>query len=104
MLKIIFYIKSEKIKLNGESPIYCKIKLNNESVSLSTGKSISSERWNSTNRLRNLLKLEKEKILKKSLELFLLKIEKKYNDLITVTNDISINILKNEILGVQKKS
>ena len=32
MLKIIFYIKSEKIKLNGESPIYCKIKLNNESV------------------------------------------------------------------------
>lgn len=65
MLKIIFYIKSEKINLNGESSIFAKITLGSERTTMSTGKAISAERWNATQRLRAILKLEKEKYLKR---------------------------------------
>lgn len=104
MLKIIFYIKSEKINLNGESPIFAKITLGNQRTTMSTGKAISAERWNATQRLRAILKLEKEKVLKKSLELFQLNIEKKYNSLINVTDDVSIAMLKDEVSEVPKNS
>ena len=102
MLKIIFYIKSEKINLNGESPIFAKITLGNQRTTMSTGKAISAERWNATQRLRAILKLEKEKVLKKSLELFQLNIEKKYNNLINVTDDVTIAMLKDEVSEVPK--
>lgn len=102
MLKIIFYIKSEKINLNGESPIFAKITLGNQRTTMSTGKAISAERWNATQRLRAILKLEKEKVLKKSLELFQLNIEKKYNCLINVTDDVTIGMLKDEVSKVPK--
>lgn len=104
MLKIIFYIKSEKINLNGESPIFAKITLGNQRTTMSTGKAISAERWNATQRLRAILKLEKEKVLKKSLELFQLNIEKKYNSLINVTDDVTIAMLKDEVSEVPKNS
>lgn len=104
MLKIIFYIKSEKINLNGESPIFAKITLGNQRTTMSTGKAISAERWNATQRLRAILKLEKEKVLKKSLELFQLNIEKKYNSLINVTDDVSLAMLKDEVSEVPKNS
>ena len=70
---------------------------------MSTGKSISAERWIATQRLRVILKLEKEKALKKSLELFQLNIEKKYNNLINVTEEVSIAMLKNEIQGISNE-
>jgi len=103
MLKIIFYIKSEKTNLCGESPIYARITLGKETITMSTGKSIAVERWKFTNKLRNITKLEKEKVIKKSLELFELNIEKKYNSLINVSDDVSLALLKNEILGVHEQ-
>ncbi|MES2545650.1 MAG: tyrosine-type recombinase/integrase [Bacteroidota bacterium] len=102
MLKIIFYIKSNKVKLNGESPIFARLTLHNNSITLSTGKSIAHERWIFTNRLRNVLKLEKEKIAKQSLELLYLQIERKYNELSKIDPEVSLSILKDEIVG--KKS
>ena len=49
MLKIFFYIKTEKVKQNGESPIYAKVVLGNQKITISTGKYISLERWTFTN-------------------------------------------------------
>lgn len=79
MLKIIFYIKSEKTKINGESPIFAKISNKQDSITLSTGKSILNERWIFTNKLRNVLKLEKEKVTKQTLDLLHIQIERKFN-------------------------
>ena len=44
---------------------------NQKSITISTGKSISKERWLFTNKLRNLLKVEKEKVIKQYLEISL---------------------------------
>lgn len=104
MLKIIFFIKSGKTNLNGESPIFARLTLGKEITTMSTGKTITAERWIATQRLRAILKLEKEKVLKKSLELFQLKIEKKYNSLLNVTEDVTIAMLKDEVTEVPKNS
>ncbi|QEE50654.1 hypothetical protein FUA48_14025 [Flavobacterium alkalisoli] len=101
MLKVIFYIKAEKY-LNGENPIFSKISYNNKSITLSTGKSISKERWQSTNKLRNVLKIEKEKVLKQSLDLYQLRIEKKFLELYKTDLNVSLIDLKKQIKGKPK--
>ena len=68
MIKVLFFIKNSKVKLTGEAPIYAKLTLENETTVVSTGKNISLERWENTNKLRLNLRSEKEKVLKQSLE------------------------------------
>lgn len=99
MLKIIFYIKSDKIKINGESPIFAKISNKQDSITLSTGKSILNERWIFTNNLRNVLKLEKEKVTKQTLDLLHIQIERKFNELVKIDPEVSLSTLKSEIIG-----
>lgn len=100
MLKIQFIIRASKTKSNGESPIFAKVILGNKFISISTGKSISKDRWETTDRLRKIIKIEKEKVLKQSLDLFQLKIEKIYNDLVRFeTDEISLEQIKEELTG-----
>lgn len=104
MLKVIFYTKSDKVGKNGDCPIYAKVSLKGKSTTISTGKAISKERWDFTNNLRNVLKLEKEKVLKQSLDLLELEIQRKYNELVRFDPDVSLSLLKGEISGRTKIS
>ncbi|KUJ59510.1 hypothetical protein AR687_22850 [Flavobacteriaceae bacterium CRH] len=99
MLKIYFYLKSERVNERDESSICVRIHYKQESISISTGKYISKERWDFTNKLRNVLKLEKEKVIRRSLDLFHLTIEKKFNELIQHNTDISLLNLRDELKG-----
>lgn len=99
MIKINYYLKTDKVKLNGESPIFAKVTLENKVLSFSTGKSISHERWNQTNRLNGSLKLEKERMLRLSLDLFKDKIEKGYYGLYRINDKTSLEELKQVITG-----
>ena len=99
MLKVIFYLKSGKDNKKGESPIFARISYHQQSITMSTGKSILKERWQFTKNLRNILKLEKEKVLKNGLDLFQLNIEKKFNEMAKVSPDISLLLLKDEFNG-----
>ena len=56
MLKIIYFIKSEKSKNNDECPIYAKISYQGKSITMSTGKYINKARWQSTSNLRGALR------------------------------------------------
>jgi hypothetical protein len=60
MLKVIFYIKTEKANANGLSPIFAKISFKQKSITMSTGKLISKERWLFTKNLRSVLKMERK--------------------------------------------
>jgi site-specific recombinase XerD len=102
MLNVIFYLKATKVNLNGESPIYARITHKHQSTTMATGKSMPKERWLFTNNLRNPLKAEKEKVIKKALEMFRLNLEKKFLELQKIDPDISLNFLKNEFSGVAK--
>lgn len=102
MLKVIFYLKYAKVGKNGESPIFARISYKNKTISMSTGKSISKERWVFTGNLRNVLKLEKEKVIKNSLDLFQLHAEKKFVELFKIDPEVSLELLKGELSGKRK--
>jgi site-specific recombinase XerD len=102
MLKVIFYLKAGKVNKKGESPIFARITYNQKSTTIATGKSISKERWQFTKNLRNVLKLEKEKVLKNSLDVIQLNIEKKFNELARETSEVSLILLKKELNGKTK--
>jgi site-specific recombinase XerD len=90
--------------MNGECPIYAKVTLENQSISFSTGKTITLDRWKTTNKLQSTLKIEKEKVLRQSLDLFRLKIERTYNELTRVNDSDILELLKNTITGKDKGS
>jgi integrase len=102
MLKIIFYIKSDKVNAKGECPIFAQITLNDQKATIATGKRVTPDRWNFTNNLRNVLKLEKEKVLKHALELIHLQIERTYNGLAKQSSKVDLADLKLELQGKTK--
>ena len=56
MVKTMFYIKKDKAKTNGDCPIYIKVIFNRKSITISTGKYITEQRWTQTDNLRKLLR------------------------------------------------
>lgn len=102
MLKVIFYIKSDKTGKDGLSPIFARISLRDKFITMATGKWISKERWQFTNNLRNVLKMDKEKVIKEALEVFQLNLEKKFYELSKIDADISLEFLRDEIKGKTK--
>ncbi|MFH6957266.1 phage integrase SAM-like domain-containing protein [Flavobacterium aquidurense] len=99
MLKVIFYLKAGKFNKSGESPIYARISYKKQSITMAAGKSILKQRWQFTDNLRSVLKLEKEKVIKNTLDLFLLGMEKKFNELLKIDQDFSLQLLKDEFKG-----
>jgi integrase len=104
MLKIIYYLKSEKENHYGECPIYAKINIGKKATTISTGKTIKQERWIETNRLRSLLRNNREKVIKEYLELFLLKAERFYNEEYKMGNIITLDELKSHLKGIEPVS
>lgn len=102
MLKVIFYQKSDRVNKNGESPIYARLSYNDKQISMSTGQAISKERWNSTNNLRNQLKIEKEIVIKNLLDLFQLNAAKKFTELFRIDPEVNLQLLKAELTGKVK--
>lgn len=99
MIKVLFFIKNSKVKLTGESPIYAKVSLMHETTVISTGKNISIERWENTNKLKGALRLDKEKVLKQSLDLFQLKIEQIYFNLLKTNPNPTLDDVRNTFKG-----
>ena len=99
MLKINFYIKSDKVKTNGECPIYSKVFYNHKSITISTGRYILPERWKFSENMRRPVKIEKEKVIREYLEIFRINIEKIYYDIKKKELDVSIEEFKARILG-----
>ena len=99
MVKTMIYIKKDKVKSNGNCPIYIKVIFNRKSITISTGKSITEERWRETDNLRRLLRQDKERVLKEFLDLYILKIERIHNQLEKYQETITIAEFKLKILG-----
>ncbi|KQS53561.1 site-specific integrase [Flavobacterium sp. Leaf359] len=99
MVKVIFYIKAQKANKMGEAPIFARISFKTQETAIATGKSISLERWQQTAKLRNVLKIEKEKVIKNALDIFQLAVEKKFNELYKIDPEVSLSLLKKELSG-----
>ncbi|MEO8254643.1 MAG: site-specific integrase [Flavobacterium sp.] len=99
MVKVIFYIKAQKANKKGEAPIFARISFKTKETAIATGKSITLDRWEQTAKLRNVLKIEKEKVIKQALDNFHLAVEKKFNELYKIDPEVSLTHLKKELSG-----
>lgn len=102
-LKVTFYLKADKLK-NGQAPIYIKVKLGNESTTISTGKYISPDRWQSTNYLMSAKKIPYEVSLKNYIYEIPRSIEDIYIKLIKSSEvEPNLKAIKNCYLGKSSK-
>lgn len=92
-------MQSDKQNEDLSYPIYLKIRYKGKSVTLSTGKSISKERWNATNKLRKPLKIDKEKNCKLAFGRVVEQIDKAYYQLGKTKENITVLDIKNKFTG-----
>jgi len=104
MIKTFFYLKSDKQNSEGESPIYAKIELQGKKTTLSTGKFISKERWDFTNKLRKKLRLNTEKNCKSAIDLLESKIEDAFLELSRTNPNTTLIDIKNKLNGKTTKA
>ncbi|WP_298238387.1 site-specific integrase [uncultured Algibacter sp.] len=104
MIKTYFFIKTDKRNSKGESPIYAKIELQGKTSTLSTGKYITKDRWDVTNKLKNTLRVTSEKNCKTTLNIIESKIESIYLELVKVNSNVTLNDIKNQLSGKKPKS
>jgi hypothetical protein len=103
ILKIYFYLKSEKVNRKGESPVYARLWQEQNSITIATGQYISKERWDFTDKLSTALRIGKEKELRKSLDNFELEIKNIFYGSFFRGHDFSLTKLKNEFIGKKNK-
>ena len=103
MLKFQFFIRTEKVKVNGECPIFVKINLDRKkSFTLSIGKCITKERWEKTNRLRSAHLNPREKVIKEYFNLFEIKVTSLYSSYLREQKPIEVDEFKSELVGKPK--
>jgi site-specific recombinase XerD len=103
MLKFQFFIRTEKVKVNGECPIFVKINLDRKkSFTLSIGKCITKERWEKTNRLRSAHLNPREKVIKEYFNLFEIKVTTLYSSYLREQKTIEVDEFKSELVGKPK--
>lgn len=80
-MKFIFYLRTEKSKVNGEMPIYVRVILSSGNFTLSTGRSVNPQIWEQTYHLRINVRNSKDKITKEALDVFSNRIQIEYTKL-----------------------
>jgi site-specific recombinase XerD len=103
MIKLNFYLKSDKVNVLGEYPIFLKLTYQGKSTTLSSGKWLSKERWKSTNKLKNPLRLDKEKNCKLAMDRIGEQIENIYYELIKTSDSLTVLTIKNKYTGKTEK-
>lgn len=103
MIKLNFYLKSDKVNHLKEYPIFLKLSYQGKSTTLSIGKWLTKERWKLTNKLKNPLRIVKEKNCKLAMERVAEKIENIYYDLIKTRDNLNILDIKNKYTGKTEK-
>ena len=100
---LLFYVKKAKVNTVGKAPIYVRMTLDGQISELSTKRTISPQKWNSTAQ-RASGSSEEIKALNFYLKSFEQKIYDAYHCLLREKNLITSQDLKNHLLGVKERS
>src|SRR5690606_17898528 len=95
---ILFWINRAK-KRNGTAPIYCRVTINGKRAEISVKRSIEPEKWDSRAGIARGTS-EGTRTLNAYLDLVKGDIHKHYNRLLSVTEFITADAIKNSYLGI----
>ena len=96
---LTFYINRTRERKNGECPVMLRINLNGDRLALQVKRYILPENWDQS---RYVMKgrTEEARVFNNYLEAVRLKAHKKYNELLSYTDDVTPQMLRDAILGV----
>jgi len=96
---LTFYINRTKEKKNGECPVMLRININGVRVALQLKRYLKPENWD-TDKYRMAGRTDEARVFNEYIEAIKMKANKKYNELISMYDDVSPQMLRDEILGV----
>jgi len=96
---LVIYISRTKTKKNGEVPVLMKININGARKVMQLQRSILPEDWDA-NRHQMKGRTTEARVFNEYLEAIRMKAYKKYNELLSYTDDVTPQMLRDAILGV----
>ena len=96
---LVFFINRAKRKVNGECPVYLKININGQKLSIQLKRHVLPEQWDGeTSRMRG--RSGEARVFNDYLDSVRFDALKKYNELITLHDQVTVKLLRDAILGV----
>ena len=96
---LTFYINRTRERKNGDCPVMLRINLNGDRLALQVQRFIKPEDWDQ-NRYVMKGRTEQARVFNNYLEAVRLKAHKKFNELLSYTDDVTPQMLRDAILGV----
>lgn len=96
---LTFYINRTRERKNGECPVMLRININGDRIALQVHRFVKPENWDPA---RYVMKgrTEEARVFNNYLEAVRLKAHTKYNELLTYTDDVTPQMLRDAILGI----
>jgi site-specific recombinase XerD len=96
---LTFYLNRTKEKKNGDCPVMLRININGQRVVLQTKRYLKAQDWD-TNRYQMKGRTTEARVFNEYLEVLRIKAHKKYNELLTLHDDVTPQMLRDAILGI----
>jgi integrase/recombinase XerD len=89
---LTFYLNRTKLKKNGDCPVMLRININGQRVVLQTKRYLKAHDWD-TNRYQMKGRTTETRVFNEYLEVLQIKVHKKYNELLTLHDDVTPHML-----------
>ena len=96
---VTFYINRSKEKKNGECPVMMRININGQKLALQVHRFIKPDEWN-VSKYQMIGRTPRAKVFNEYIDAIRLKAFKKYNELLSMYDEVSPQLLRDAILGV----
>ena len=96
---LTFYLNRTKEKKNGDCPVMLRININGQRVVLQTKRYLKSQDWD-PHRYQMKGRTTEARVFNEYLEALRIKAHKKYNELLTLHDDVTPQMLRDAILGI----
>jgi site-specific recombinase XerD len=96
---LLFFLNRTKQKKNGECPVMLRITINGQKLALQVKRFIKPEHWD-VSKHRMIGRSAEAQVFNEYIEAVKLKAHKKYNELHTMYDEVSPQMLRDAILGV----
>ena len=96
---LTFYLNRTKQKKNGECPVMLRININGQRVVLQTKRYLFPQNWD-TNRYQMKGRTTEARVFNDYLEVLRMKAHQKYNELLSLNDNVTPQMLRDAILGI----
>ena len=99
---LLFYLKKNRVDANGKSPIYLRITIDGRRTEISTKRSVAISKWN-TSANKAVGRTGDVRELNAYLDTLQAKVYECERDLIQDNKLVTVETIKNKLLGIEEK-